>query len=548
MMEPVIIVPREIRSSTYISPRRLPLLPLASYGVRNRKLGEGGYGDVYLYKKGDQEVAVKESSKEFGAADLREVSILVMLDHQNVIDILDFIPDFNHPAMIMPLAQGSLRGQRFSEDEKIKLSYDICLGVAYCHMRGILHRDIKPDNILVFRGPTAKIADFGLARAMGCSQGMNQTAMLYTIFYRPPEVFLGAEYTYSADVWAVGCTLYEFFTGERVNQADDSDNEKKLLTNIMYRFGAFDPVSWPEMLSFPGYKPWISKDPRKYKPLKHIPNMEMDKLIHDMLQINPRTRITMLQATQRDVFNRVRKPEDDLPVTSCINALNMKASYPIEDPTLRTTVINHGTRHILYEWLQDVMDMWSMGIRTLLLAMEYLDRSLLQFPKTKKDKFQLLGCACYYIASMYTEVIGLLVEDMVWVADGAFTGEELLITVSNVLRALRYDLCTSTTYDYLVLYRDDYSDTVTKCAEGLLLLIPETSLQRTHLAHSITLACIKISCIVYREKFKHEERCKANVDSAIPRILDECETRAYTKYVEKRTRMKANELVKRFIP
>lgn len=86
-------------------------------------------------------------------------------------------------------------------------------GLEHCHSRGVMHRDIKGSNLLLDNNGNLKIADFGLATLFQPSQGQPLTSRVVTLWYRPPELLLGAtDYGASVDLWSAGCILAEMFT------------------------------------------------------------------------------------------------------------------------------------------------------------------------------------------------------------------------------------------------------------------------------------------------------------------------------------------------
>ena len=106
-----------------------------------------------------------------------------------------------------------------------KFMKQLCEGVKYCHMRRILHRDLKPQNLLIDREGNLKLADFGLARAFGVPL-RTYTHEVVTLWYRAPEVLLGGrQYSTGIDMWSVGCIFAEMVTKKPLFPGDSEIDE-----------------------------------------------------------------------------------------------------------------------------------------------------------------------------------------------------------------------------------------------------------------------------------------------------------------------------------
>ena len=205
-------------------------------------LGEGGMGSVFRAERlhiGD-EVAVKllhpDLVREQHALERfrREARAAAMIRHRNVVSIHDFSEGQNgdgasSPAyIVMELVQGVSLGNllrregRLSPQRAVALMHDICAGVGVAHRQGLLHRDLKPDNVIVtpptHEGDeeTAKVVDFGLAkvRDVAAATALTHTgALIGTLYYMSPEQCSGEELDARADVYSLGAMLYEMLTG-----------------------------------------------------------------------------------------------------------------------------------------------------------------------------------------------------------------------------------------------------------------------------------------------------------------------------------------------
>ena len=207
-------------------------------------LGEGGMGRVYrcLDRKLNREVAVKRLLPGLGASRmdvkrfLREGQAIGGLDHTNLVRVHDVGKDENGHYIVMELIEGkSLREMirergRLSVDEAKEIAGQVGRALAYAHSRGVVHRDIKPGNIMLAGDGTAKITDFGLAHIGLDGSDLTQTGSgLGTYDYMPPEQMNDAKHTdHRVDIYSFGATIYEMVTGRSPRLFRESDIPKEI--------------------------------------------------------------------------------------------------------------------------------------------------------------------------------------------------------------------------------------------------------------------------------------------------------------------------------
>ncbi len=153
----------------------------------------------------------------------REMEIAASLSHPSILPLLESGDAGEVPYYSMPYIEGGSLHQRLdrerqlSLEEAFRITHDVAEALGYAHGLGILHRDVKPGNILLAE-PRALVADFGLARALGVANYRKLTdtgIMVGTLFYISPEQLLGErELDQRADIYSLGCLLYEMLTGE----------------------------------------------------------------------------------------------------------------------------------------------------------------------------------------------------------------------------------------------------------------------------------------------------------------------------------------------
>jgi serine/threonine-protein kinase len=197
--------------------------------VLERELGHGGMATVYLAheREGGRAVAVKAMHPELGSAlglerFRREMDIVASLSHRGIVPLLDSGHANAGLYYVMPYVEGESlhvrleREKRLGLEDALRITHDVAEALGYAHGRGILHRDVKPDNILMADG-RALVADFGLARAISAADHTKLTktgTIVGTIFYMSPEqVREDRGIDERSDIYGLGCVLYEMLTG-----------------------------------------------------------------------------------------------------------------------------------------------------------------------------------------------------------------------------------------------------------------------------------------------------------------------------------------------
>jgi serine/threonine protein kinase len=190
-------------------------------------LGRGGMASVYLARDGelDRPVAVKVLAEHladtpgFRERFLREAKLAAQLSHPNVVQVFDVGEENGVPFIVMECVEGSTLAEELKQRgpldpaEVVDLALQICGGLEHAHAAGLVHRDIKPQNLLLRPDGTVKIADFGIARAAETTKLTQAGSVMGTAAYLAPEQALGEEVTAAADIYSLGCVLYELLTG-----------------------------------------------------------------------------------------------------------------------------------------------------------------------------------------------------------------------------------------------------------------------------------------------------------------------------------------------
>ena len=187
-------------------------------------LGHGGMATVYLAY--DEElhrpVAIKLLAEHLaGEADfrkrfLREARLAARLSHPNVVSVYDAgETDDGRPFIVMEYVPGITFAElgQVAPGKAVELAIQACRGLAHAHAAGLVHRDVKPQNLLLREDGTVKVADFGIARAAEMTALTQVGTVLGTAAYLSPEQALGEEVTAAADVYSLGAVLYELLAG-----------------------------------------------------------------------------------------------------------------------------------------------------------------------------------------------------------------------------------------------------------------------------------------------------------------------------------------------
>ncbi|KAG5212264.1 hypothetical protein JEQ12_014693, partial [Ovis aries] len=263
--------------------------------IKLEKLGEGTYATVYKgrSKLTENLVALKEIRLEHeeGApcTAIREVSLLKDLKHANIVTLHDIVHTDKSLTLVFEYLDKDLK--QYMDDcgnimsmHNVKLFlYQILRGLAYCHRRKVLHRDLKPQNLLINEKGELKLADFGLARAKSVPTKTYSNEVV-TLWYRPPDVLLGSsEYSTQIDMWGVGCIFFEMASGRPLFPGSTVEDELHLIFRLL---GTPSQENWPGVSSNDEFKNYNFP---KYKPqplINHAPRLDSEgiELITKFLQ------------------------------------------------------------------------------------------------------------------------------------------------------------------------------------------------------------------------------------------------------------------------
>ncbi|KAJ7948325.1 Protein kinase-like protein [Quillaja saponaria] len=280
------------------------------------KIGQGTYSSVYKARDVTHNKIVALKKVRFDNLDpesikfmAREILVLRRLDHPNVIKLEGLIASRKSRSLYLVLEYmehdltglSSQPGIKFSEPQVKCYMQQLLSGLDYCHSHGILHRDIKGSNLLIDNTGTLKIGDFGLASFFNPHQSVPLTSRVVTLWYRPPELLLGAShYGVAVDLWSTGCILGELYTGKPILPGK---TEVEQLHKIFKLCGSPTDDYWAKLRSSHST---VFKLPHHYRrcvteTFKEFPVAAMG-LMETLLSIDPANRGTASSALNSEFF------------------------------------------------------------------------------------------------------------------------------------------------------------------------------------------------------------------------------------------------------
>jgi len=277
-------------------------------------IGVGVYGTVYKARdrQTDKIVAIKKLKieEDYGqgvpANVIREVVCLRDFTHPNIVELLDLhVNGVQDYSLVFEFVEGDLHKllKSYRKEDSImpmdlvkKYAFELLNGIHACHVRLILHRDLKPQNILIGKDGL-KIGDFGLARMFSLPMRC-YTLDVVTLWYRAPEILLGTHrYGPEVDMWSAGCIIAEMATGL---PTFPGDSEIGTLFKIFKTVGTPTDESWPGLRELEHWKPsfpkWPATDLEGIYKLRPEMGSEGAGLLRNLILLRPQARISARRA------------------------------------------------------------------------------------------------------------------------------------------------------------------------------------------------------------------------------------------------------------
>jgi serine/threonine protein kinase len=279
--------------------------------VKVSKIGGGSFGAVYLVKEKDTNKVY--AMKKFYLDNLsnggakKQYEILSKFNHENIHKVVDmFVAPNKNQYLITPYYQNNLydyTSKKLPEKVIKQIIYQILCGVNYLHSLKYIHRDIKPDNILISSEGKIILTDFDLCRqeSKGKDDPMTRTAV--TLYYRAPELFFGdSYYGNKIDIWSIGCVFAELIIGKPIFKAN---NELGTLSNIIEIIGCPSEENWPGVSQLPNYLPFTGGEFKLGKMLEEGGlSKEGIDIVTKMLMLDPKKRPSCEELLKDEYFKK----------------------------------------------------------------------------------------------------------------------------------------------------------------------------------------------------------------------------------------------------
>lgn len=436
---------------------------------------------------------------------LREVSYLSTLNHPNVAKM--HFAEVKREFVLLCSEHTSFNLSQYlkqtSNVDIRSLMAQLFQALDYIHHCGIMHRNLKPDNILVTAQGELKLSDFTLARLCVTphvpytpedpKERDRSGRESRRLWYRPPEMLMRKEmYSYEVDMWAAGCLLAEMACGEPLFTADTEIEQlfrifkligspgPDLYPSYANTFPKWEPVAFSAALG-PAHAPSFLSFCAAMLPARETGLLRLQTigkaigpqgldLLQRCLELNPATRISAAEALHHPFFSSSPALSHNCslaisksPALCCISESLARLRSAEVELALPSTYLSNQTevtdvmRAILVDWLVDVSVHFELMDETLHLGVSYIDRTLAK-TKIEKVKLQLLGVACMKIADVYNERSKEYYRqdnsaEYAYITADEYQAAEVVQMEKQVLNLLAFRLQSPTVVHYVKLYQ-----------------------------------------------------------------------------------------------
>jgi len=490
-----------------LTQHKLDFMSEYTYGLYEDDLGKGSYGRVYKIEStignedNRKQYAVKEFTRTLGnglTADvLREISILVKLDHPNIIKLIDvayFDPSLpGQPIkMILELALSSLEKYIKDKTNHATLTpdllksymYQLSRGLDYMHNNGIWHRDIKPQNILVFENGKIVFTDFGIAR-FGTIPFESYTTEVQTLWWRAPELLLGSRsYGPQIDVFSLGIVFANLWVGSYIFDFDTKDYVIRKQISVL---GHMVEEDWPGISGLKGYAKYSAyaaarREDKWGKEFARVKGMDPRVLdiIKEMTYPNPSKRVSIKDILDNPYFDGMAQAIDRaLPAKEIIsreaelNSDEVIMISPRPYPTI-TTLMYRMTYERMLELSNDFRIKDETYFHSRILFDYFLEKNNndinrygtnIKLLKVAVENLGLISIACLFISSKVLEKHELDHLDLIRVSNNMFNADDLYKAVLSIVMVVEFNFVYPTVPEYLYYLNAENKDLVIALAK-----------------------------------------------------------------------------------
>lgn len=235
--------------------------------------------------------------------------MLKELQHENIVCLKDVVHENQKLYLVFEYLEQDLKkymdfvGGPLDRLLVKSYMYQLLLGIAFCHSHRVLHRDLKPQNLLIDRTGSLKLADFGLARAFGVPV-RTFTHEVVTLWYRAPEILLGTrQYSTPVDIWSIACIFVEMMT---TLPLFPGDSEIDQLFKIFRQLGTPTEGQWHGVTTLSDYKNSFPKwGPKPLTEIRGLTDPLAIDLLDRMLKYEPSQRISAREALNHPYFHEI---------------------------------------------------------------------------------------------------------------------------------------------------------------------------------------------------------------------------------------------------
>ncbi|GIQ80649.1 hypothetical protein KIPB_001480, partial [Kipferlia bialata] len=393
-------------------------------------------------------IRLESSDEGVPSTAIREIALLKELKHPNIVDLLEVVHSEDKLTLVFEFVDQDLKvlmdanHGRLSSRLVKSLMYQLLRGTAYCHNRRVLHRDLKPQNLLISAKGELKLADFGLARAFGIPV-RSYTHEVVTLWYRAPEVLLGSRtYGTAVDIWSIGCIFAECVMGRPLFPGKSERDE---LMRIFKLMGTPDASVWPGISQLPEYQSnypvFVCRPVSSYLP--DLGDSGRDLFLR-MMEYDPAKRISARAALNHPFFGKYVPPTFTLDAFTRIRyGLELRLERPGLGPLL---FIREVEVHPYYSWLHG-------------------DSSLSQSQSVSEAKHLSFGKGTVAVTLSTPRGIVAPAERLDFAVSIVNTSKA---SISKVKVSLHRKVCIKTGHSVVTRTDDLYKETVTKGTGGKL--------------------------------------------------------------------------------